>query len=135
MTKDNFTLAVVLFTSYWNNSIPEVGIYLDGILLSTEKLSKNQDIVKFEYPIELDYGSHEISIKYENKNKEDVFWYEGKRLRENFIKIEKVFIDFVDLGNLVKKEHKTVTLFNREEFKIKFSSPIYYWMLHNVDKI
>ena len=135
MTKDNFTLAVVLFTSYWNNSIPEVGIYLDGVLLSIEKLSKNQDIVKFEYPIELDYGNHEISIKYENKNKEDIFWHDGKRLRENFIKIEKVFIDFVDLGNIAKKENKTVSLFNRDEFKIKFFSPIYYWMLHNVDKI
>ncbi len=135
MTKDNFTLAVVLFVSYWNDSVPEVGIYLDGKRLAVEKLFKNQEIVKFEYPVELDYGSHEISIKYENKNKEDIFWHDGKRLRENFIKLEKVFIDFVDLGNLAKKDNKTVAFFNRDEFKIKFTSPIYYWMLHNVDKI
>ena len=134
MTKDNFTLVIVFFPNCWNDSVPKVGIYLDGELLAVEHLYKNQDIIKFEYEIELDYGSHEISVKYENKNKEDVFWHEGKRLRENFIKIEKIYIDFVDLSNLVKKKHKPVMLLTQEEFVIKFQSPIYYWLLHEVDK-
>jgi len=107
MTKDNFTLVIVFFPNCWNDSVPKVGIYLDGELLAVEHLYKNQ---------------------------EDVFWHEGKRLRENFIKIEKIYIDFVDLSNLVKKKHKPVMLLTQEEFVIKFQSPIYYWMLHEVDK-
>ena len=67
MTKDNFTLVIVFFPNCWNDSVPKVGIYLDGELLAVEHLYKNQDIIKFEYEIELDYGSHEISVKYENK--------------------------------------------------------------------
>lgn len=135
MTKDNFTLAVVFFTSYWNNSVPEVKISIDGQTISTEKLEKNLDLTKFEYPIELDYGDHEISIQYANKNASDVFWNDGKRLRENFIKIERIYIDFVDLGNISKTNGKTTVLFDRNEFKIKFRSPIYYWMLHKVKDI
>lgn len=135
MTKDNFSIIIVLFPSYWNDNIPEAGIYLDGKLLSLEKLTVNQEIVKLEFPVELDYGEHEIAIKYENKNQSDIFWHEDKRLRENFIKIEKVFIDFSDLGNMVKQGNKIVTLFNRNEYTIKFHSPVYYWMLNNIDKI
>lgn len=135
MTKDNFTLAVVFFTSYWNDNIPEVTISIDNQIVSRERLEKNLDLVKFEYPVELDYGEHEISIQYVNKNKSDIFWNDGKRLRENFIKIEKVYIDFVDLGNIVKTNNRTVVLFDRNEFKIKFNSPIYYWMLHRVKDI
>ncbi len=135
MTKDNFSIIIVLFPSYWNNNIPEAGIYLDKKLIATEKLSINQEIIKLEYPVELDYGPHELSIKYENKNPTDIFWHENKRLRENFIKIEKVFFDFADLGNLVKHDNKTITLFNRNEYTLKFQGPVYYWLLNNVDKI
>ena len=32
MTKDNFTLVIVFFPNCWNDSVPKVGIYLDGEL-------------------------------------------------------------------------------------------------------
>ena len=47
MTKDNFTLVIVFFPNCWNDSVPKVGIYLDGELLAVEHLYKNQDIIKF----------------------------------------------------------------------------------------
>jgi len=132
MIKDNFTLIMVFFPSYWNDNIPEINIFLDNKHISSIRLEKNLDLSKFEFPIELDYGDHELAVQYTNKNSSDIFWHNGKRLRENFVKLEKVYINFVDLGNLVKTNSKTTVLFDRTEYKLKFRSPIYYWMLHNI---
>jgi hypothetical protein len=135
---------------WWNGNIPRYSIFIDDKCLKTDTFKVNHELYRVEMPVTLDFGPHQLKIRFENKTKSDVLFDEhGMLMRENFFTLVKVIVDTVNFQDL----HKTEGYFKRDfpddrgnyiyknngkfshqgEYILDFYSPIHYWILSRFD--
>ena len=139
---------------------PEASVFLNEELVSPKQsiAGTNNDPVLIEFTHELELEKeYALIIKREGKDKNQTIVEDGKIVKDQLLHIHSIEIDEIDLGGLVyegiytpeypepwasqqkdagkelPESFKNVTAMGHNgEWKLKFSSPFYMWLLENL---
>lgn len=147
MEKEKVKFDIQLSGTYWDK-IPEFSIGIDNQEVIKDSVTDSQ---VFSFTVDLTEEEHVLWIDFLNKTDEDVKkdQYEDpinfEILADMILNIEKISIDDIEIEILKwdasefipknpKKEilKKCVNLGCNGRYQIKFTSPVYLWLLENL---
>ena len=150
---------IKLYGEYWDQS-PSATILLNNeIVVGSQNITSSIDKPTIlEFTKELELGkNYELIIKREGKNNKQTVLENNKIIKDQMLKIHSIEIDEIDIGGLIyegvytpeypepwatqqkdagiqlPESFKNVTAMGHNgEWKLKFSSPFYMWLLENL---
>jgi hypothetical protein len=157
--KEKIKFLIKLYSEYFDKT-PQVSILLNNkIMIEKQDIkgtSDNPDILEFTQELESDQ-TYEFIIRREGKDKTQTIVENGKIIKDQLLHIDAIEIDEIDLGGLIyegvyvpnysepwatqqknagiklPESFKNVTCMGHNgEWKLKFSSPFYMWLLENL---
>ena len=140
MSVENVTLDIGISPQYWDIP-PRAKIKLDGSVIFQGDVTEAKVIT---HKTTLTEGDHLLEIILLNKDgRRDTIIEDGKIVKDMLLNIDSVIIDDIELGFLTNSlsvyetesgeiHHNMVNMGWNGTFKLKFSSPIYVWLLENL---
>jgi hypothetical protein len=157
--KEKIKFLIKLYSEYFDKT-PQVSILLNNkIMIEKQDIkgtSDNPDILEFTQELESDQ-TYEFIIRREGKDKTQTIVENGKIIKDQLLHIDAIEIDDIDLGGLIyegvyvpnysepwatqqknagiklpESFKNVVCMGHNGEWKLKFSSPFYMWLLENL---
>jgi len=157
--KEKIKFLIKLYSEYFDKP-PQVSILLNNKIIVEKQdikgTSDKPDVLEFTQELESDQ-TYELIIQREGKDKTQTIVENGKIIKDQLLHINAVEIDDIDIGGLIyeglyvpkypepwatqqknagielPESFKNVTCMGHNgEWKLKFSSPFYMWLLENL---
>lgn len=140
---ETLTFKVGLSGTFFNN-VPAYSILLDGVKHASGKVSAETEIVEFTCDLEEDQD-HLLEVRLENKTSRDTVTENGEIVKDTLLNVDSIDIDDIELGELKWSMsefvgddparptlQRCVNLGWNGSYRLKFTSPLYLWLLENM---
>jgi hypothetical protein len=148
MSEENLSFQISLTGTFWDRH-PQFSVWLnDHVVIQSEIASSAEQIVSFDRRI--NEGPHELKIRLENKTNADTVIENGEVVKDMLLNINDITVDDISLGNLLwsaeyildkPQIYKGQTIDHLDgcvnlgwngTYILKFSSPLYIWLLEKL---
>ena len=148
MSEENLSFQISLTGTFWDRR-PQFSVWLDDhVVIQSEIASSAEQIVNFERRV--DEGPHQLKIRLENKVDADTVIENGEVVKDMLLNVDDITIDDISLGNLLwsaeyildkPQIYKGQTIDHLDgcvnlgwngTYILKFSSPLYIWLLEKL---
>jgi hypothetical protein len=145
---EKLKFSIKLSANIWQKK-PKYTILVDDEPMVSGEVGEPQEIISFEKEVLL--GTHELSIRLENKESSDTILKNSEIVKDMLLNIDDIEIDNVSLsyliwtkstyypdqpqefnGSIVNSLSNCVNLGWNGTYKIQFNSPFYIWLLENI---
>ena len=148
MSEENLSFQISLTGTFWDRR-PQFSVWLnDHVVIQSEIASSAEQIVNFDRRIT--EGDYELKIRLENKTNADTVIENGEVVKDMLLNIDDITIDDISLGNILwsaeyildkPQIYKGQTIDHLDgcvnlgwngTYILKFSSPLYIWLLEKL---
>ena len=148
MSEENLSFQISLTGTFWDRR-PQFSVWLDDhVVTQSEIASSAEQIVNFDRRIT--EGDYELKIRLENKTNADTVIENGEVVKDMLLNINDITVDDISLGNLLwsaeyildkPQIYKGQTIDHLDgcvnlgwngTYILKFSSPLYIWLLEKL---
>ena len=148
MSEENLSFQISLTGTFWDRR-PQFSVWLnDHVVIQSEIASSAEQIVNFDRRIT--EGDYELKIRLENKTNADTVIENGEVVKDMLLNINDITVDDISLGNLLwsaeyildkPQIYKGQTIDHLDgcvnlgwngTYILKFSSPLYIWLLEKL---
>jgi hypothetical protein len=139
-------IVVTLSSNFWKNA-PKAKVYVDAQLIFDGEIADQKEI---KWSGELTEDSHTLAIELYDKDKYQTVVENDKIVKDQLLNIDEISFDEINIGYL-KHTHSNyyprkdiygdsapelvkncINLGYNGRWEIKFSTPIYIWLLENI---
>ena len=138
MESEPVNIKLTLSGTYWDDK-PKARVYVNNEVIFDNEVS---EAVNVNWTGNLPEGEHSLIVELYDKNKYQTVLENEKIIKDQLLNIDEVKFDDIDIG-LLKHTLSTYTHDNVVEdscvnlgingkWELKFSMPIYIWLLENI---
>lgn len=133
-------ISVILSSKFWQKA-PKAKVYVDNELICDKEITEK---TKVNWSGNIAEGEHVLTVELYDKDKYQTVIEDDKIVKDQLLNIDSVVFDDIDIGYLkhsLSEYHpnndttvikQCVNLGVNGKWELKFTTPIYIWLLENM---